>query len=225
MTSPGAVTKLLIAGYSSTTGTSGLIGSVSAVLNPATYTRNYTINYKNTGEQGAVAPTQIFSSMESGNFDLELLVDGTGVIPIPGGLTVEGYIDKVMNVVYNYQGVDHRPNFLKITWGTTIFSGVCKNVKISYTLFSPSGTALRATIKLTIIESVAFLTKIQEAGVSSPDLTHMRTVLAGDTLPLMTYRIYGEPGYYLEVARVNGLNSIHDIKPGDELYFPPLKKQ
>lgn len=223
MSSPGAPTKLLLAGYSDPEATD-LIDSVDAVINPDNYTLNYTINYKNTNEQGAVAPTQIFSSMESGNFDLELMVDGTGVIPIPGGLTVDAYIAKVMNIAYNYQGVDHRPNYLRIAWGNTSFTGVCKNISIKYTLFNTSGAALRALIKLTVIESVAFATKIKESGVSSPDLTHVRTVLAGDTLPLMTYRIYGEPGYYMEVARVNGLNSIHDIKPGDGLYFPPLKK-
>ncbi|NLR56893.1 peptidoglycan-binding protein [Chitinophaga polysaccharea] len=223
MSSPGAPTKLLLAGYSDPEATA-LIDSVDAVINPDNYTLNYTINYKNTNEQGAVAPTQIFSSMESGNFDLELMVDGTGVIPIPGGLTVDAYIAKVMNIAYNYQGADHRPNYLRISWGNTSFTGVCKNISVKYTLFNTSGAALRALIKLTVIESVAFATKIKESGVSSPDLTHVRTVLAGDTLPLMTYRIYGEPGYYMEVARVNGLNSIHDIKPGDGLYFPPLKK-
>ena len=225
MNPTGAPTKLLIAGYADAEATDQLIDSIYAVINPEKYTLNYTINYKNTDEQGAVAPTQIFSSMESGNCDLELLVDGTGVISIPGGLTVDAYIEKLKNIAYNYQGVDHRPNYLRITWGKTIFTGVCKNINIKYTLFSSAGVALRAIIKLTIIESVAFATKIKESGVSSPDLTHMRTVLAGDTLPLMTYRIYGEPGYYMEVARVNGLNSIHDIKPGDGLYFPPLKKQ
>ncbi|HWV69891.1 hypothetical protein [Chitinophaga sp.] len=219
----GGPTKLLLAGYADPE-TTQLIDSVSAVINPDSYTLNYTINYKNTDEQGAVAPTQIFSSMESGNFDLELLVDGTGVVPIPGGLTVDTYIEKVMNIAYNYQGEDHRPNYLRITWGNTTFTGVCKTINIKYSLFSTTGTALRAVIKLNVIESVAFATKIKESGVASPDLTHIRTVLAGDTLPLMTYRIYGEPGYYMEVARVNGLNSIHDIKPGDGLYFPPLKK-
>jgi len=224
MNPTGAPTKLLLAGYADATATDQLIDSVYAVINPDSYTLKYTINYKNTDEQGAVAPTQIFSSMESGNFDLELLVDGTGVVPIPGGLTVDKYIDKVMNIAYNYQGTDHRPNYLRITWGNTNFTGVCKTISVKYTLFSNTGTALRALIKMSVIESVAFATKIKESGVSSPDLTHMRTVVAGDTLPLMTYRIYGEPGYYMEVARVNGLNSIHDIKPGDGLYFPPLKK-
>jgi hypothetical protein len=162
--------------------------------------------------------------VEQGNFDLELLVDGTGVVPIPGGLTVDQYIKQMGALVYEYKGSSHRPCYLKISWGTQVFKGVCKSISIKYTLFNPDGSALRAVIKLSLLESISLAMKAQLSKKSSPDLTHMRTVHAGDTLPLMTHRIYGESVHYMEVARVNGLNSIHAIKPGDELYFPPLKK-
>jgi hypothetical protein len=221
----GTLVKLLIEGYSDPTATSGLIGSVSAVINPETYTLSYNVTYEMADTIGSPAPTQIFASMGTGDFELELLADGTGVVPLPTGISnVDAYIAQVRSIVYDYQGDSHRPNYLRITWGKTVFTGVCKNITVKYTLFNPDGSALRALIKLSLSESVPFSTKAQEAGANSPDLTHMRTVKAGDTLPLMTYRIYGEAVHYMEVARVNGLNSIHDIKPGDELYFPPLKK-
>ena len=95
---------------------------------------------------------------------------------------------------------------------------------VAYSLFKPDGSALRATINLKLTESKDYKTKAKEAQKSSPDLTHMRTVKAGDTLPLMTYRIYGDSSYYTEVARVNKLRSFNDIKPGDQIYFPPIKK-
>jgi len=220
-----ALTKLLIQGYSDPTATTGLIGSVQAAINPETYSLSYNISYKQAETLGASAPTEIFTRMDSGDFELELLADGTGVVPLPTGIsTVDDYIEQVKSIVYDYQGNVHRPNYLRITWGKTVFTGVCKNITVKYTLFNPDGSALRASIKLSLSESVPLATKTQEGRTSSPDLTHVRTVLAGDTLPLMTYRIYGEPFHYMEVARVNGLDSIYDIKPGDELYFPPLKK-
>jgi nucleoid-associated protein YgaU len=40
----------------------------------------------------------------------------------------------------------------------------------------------------------------------------------------MSYQIYGDSSYYMEIARVNKLANINAIKPGDQLYFPPLKK-
>jgi len=221
----GTLVKLLIQGYSEPTATSGLVGSISAVINPETYTLSYNITYEQAKTLGASAPTEIFTRMSSGDFDLELLADGTGVVPLPTGVSnVDDYIQQMMDIVYDYQGDVHRPNYLRITWGEQVFTGVCKNITVKYTLFTPGGAALRALVKLKLSESVPLSTKTQQARRSSPDLTHMRTVKAGDTLPLMTYRIYGEAFHYMEVARVNGLNSIHAIKPGDELYFPPLKK-
>ena len=59
---------------------------------------------------------------------------------------------------------------------------------------------------------------------SSPDLTHERVVKEGDNLPLMTYRIYGDPKYYLEVARVNGLTNFRKLTPGQKIVFPPIEK-
>jgi nucleoid-associated protein YgaU len=59
---------------------------------------------------------------------------------------------------------------------------------------------------------------------SSPDLTHVRMVKEGDTLPLMTYRIYGDPKYYLEVAKANKINNFRKLKTGDIIIFPPLTK-
>jgi nucleoid-associated protein YgaU len=94
---------------------------------------------------------------------------------------------------------------------------------MKYTLFKPDGTALRANVTLKFKENIDFKTKLKMAQMSSPDLTHVRTVKAGDTLPLMTYRIYGDSSWYPEVARFNNLRHFSAIKPGDEIHFPPLK--
>ena len=40
----------------------------------------------------------------------------------------------------------------------------------------------------------------------SPDLTHVRMVKAGDTLPGFCEQIYGDPRLYLKVAAANGLD-------------------
>ena len=156
---------------------------------------------------------------------LKLTADGTGVVPLPKGISnVDGYIQKIKDLTYSFKGTEHRPSFLKIVWGSLSVICVCKALDITYNLFNPDGSALRATIELTLSETIDFKTKAKEAQKSSPDLTHIRTVKAGDTLPLMTYRIYGDSSYYLEVARANNLGSVSAIKPGDQIYFPPIKK-
>jgi nucleoid-associated protein YgaU len=62
----------------------------------------------------------------------------------------------------------------------------------------------------------------KKKAASSPDLTHLITVKAGDTLPLLCDRIYRDSGYYMEVARINGLSSFRNLQPGTTLKFPPL---
>ena len=58
----------------------------------------------------------------------------------------------------------------------------------------------------------------------SADLPHIRKVRAGDTLPLMCFRIYGDSKYYLDVAAANGLDNFRSLVPGTEIRFPPIDK-
>ena len=60
--------------------------------------------------------------------------------------------------------------------------------------------------------------------VSSPDLTHYRKGTAGDRLDLLTYKIYDDSKYVLQVASANGLTSFRNLRAGTDLYFPPFDK-
>lgn len=222
----GALVKLKIEGYADAAATGDALGSIDAIINPESYSRTYNVNYVPSKEQGAPANTMLFAGIGQNDLELKLIVDGTGIVPLPSGVSdVDDYIGQFKDLVYAYQGSEHRPNYLKVTWGDGLtFTGICLSFTVAYSLFNPDGTALRATINLKLTESTDYKTKAKEAQKSSPDLTHLRTVKAGDTLPLMTYRIYGDSSYYLEVARANGLKSFTGIKPGDQIYFPPIKK-
>jgi nucleoid-associated protein YgaU len=67
--------------------------------------------------------------------------------------------------------------------------------------------------------------RVAEENNASPDLTHVRVVKDGDSLPLMCYRIYGDARYYMDVARTNGLVNFRSLTPGTKLVFPPFDKQ
>jgi hypothetical protein len=203
-------------------------GSIDAFINPKEYSKSIKIEYTKTSVIGDSQPTRVFSKFGDENLKLgEFVVDGTGLVfnnTTVSNTDVDGYIQKFQDIVSKYNGETHGPPFLKITWGKLAFVCVCSAFDVKYLLFKPDGTALRAEITLTLINTVDWSTKVKEAGNQSPDLTHLRTVKAGDTLPYMTYQIYGDSVYYLDIARINKLSHINDIKPGDQLYFPPLKK-
>jgi nucleoid-associated protein YgaU len=84
------------------------------------------------------------------------------------------------------------------------------------------GSPLRAEISLVLVASVSAKKKALEERKNSSDLTHIRTVLDGDNLPLMCYRIYGDSSFYIRVAQHNKITNFRAIKPGDEITFPPV---
>ncbi len=95
----------------------------------------------------------------------------------------------------------------------------------TYKLFRPDGTPTRAVARVKFKASIEDVKRAAKEDRSSPDLTHVRIVKGGDTLPLMCHRIYGDPAYHLAVAEVNRLDNPRRLVPGLRLSFPPLEER
>ena len=91
-------------------------------------------------------------------------------------------------------------------------------------VFTPDGKPIRAVAKVKFKASIEELKRAAKENKSSPDLTHTRIVKAGDTLPLMCERIYGEAHRYAQVAKINGLANFRKLTPGQKILFPPIEK-
>jgi len=50
----------------------------------------------------------------------------------------------------------------------------------------------------------------------------IRTVMAGDTLPLMRHRMYDHSNSQIRIARFNRLNVSLDLELGNKIRFPHL---
>jgi nucleoid-associated protein YgaU len=118
----------------------------------------------------------------------------------------------------------HQPNFLLIRWGDLTFSGRLKTLTVTYSLFDEAGDPIRAKLEAVFVEDKSAETIFREAGKNSPDVTHVRMVKSGDTLPLLCKQIYGSSAHYLDVARHNGLDDFRNLTPGRTLTFPPLQR-
>ena len=119
----------------------------------------------------------------------------------------------------------HSVPYVKLIWGDFLFKGRLQNLEITYTLFKSDGTPLRAKAAATFRRSISDNTREKQENKSSPDLTHIRTVRAGDTLPAMARNIYEDDQYLahcIMLAKHNGLTHFRDIKVGQEISFPPL---
>jgi nucleoid-associated protein YgaU len=95
-------------------------------------------------------------------------------------------------------------------------------VDVKYTAFNRDGSPLHAELSAVFVEDLDPKKKASADRLSSPDLTHMRVVRAGDSLPLLCIEIYGSASHYLRVAEVNALDDFRVLEPGTSLYFPPF---
>lgn len=193
-----------------------------ALINPSGYDHNYTVRYTKNETLGQSGDEAKFNAVQSEKLNLKSLVlDGTGAIPGTKE-PVKLQVEKLRNAVYTYVGTKHEPPIVQVVWGSLLFYGRVESLKFDYTLFTPSGEPLRAKISLNFVEYTSAAEEVKAKQKNSPDLTHLVVVKAGDTLPLLCERIYRDPLYHLEVARINGLTLLRRLEPGMSLRFPPL---
>ncbi len=218
---PDLIGKLKIIAFASSKFEMGgpPVGMYPAMFNPETFSVNHRVVYDQASVPGHTSSEPTFRNIETQVFRFDFLVDGTGA----SGEKREVFADVLLfKYVVGFFGEIHRPHYLIINWGTFIAKCVLSTMNIKYELFRQDGTPLRATISATFLEHTENHLESLIANLSSPDLTHVRVVREGDTLPLLTYQIYGDSSYYHEVARVNQLDDFRNLKVGDELFFPPL---
>jgi hypothetical protein len=201
-------------------------GSMFVQVNPESYSQKIEIKYSDKQAQGTSGKLPKFSKIEPQKMDFELMFDRTGVIngATAGELGVDEDIENLRKLIIEYQGDKHRPRFVSIYWGTLQFDGALETMDISYKLFDSQGRPLRAVVKAGFIGSVEDKKRVAKENAQSPDLMKVRVINEGDTLPLLCYELYGDSKYYIEVARVNGLNDFRYLTTGSKIKFPPLNQ-
>lgn len=213
--------KLTIIAYSDEKYTSMVSGTntFSVQINPETVTHNHTATYNPAKTTDTAGTTTKYSSIDPETLSFTFYLDGTGVV---SRLDVSDAIKGFKKVVSKYNGQIHSPNYLMLIWGDFSFKCRLTSLDIEYTLFDTDGIPLRAKLTPNFQQYLSPDDIAKLSGKNSPDMTHVRQVVAGDTLPLMCQRIYGNSGYYLMVANHNGLTQFRDLQPGQSIVFPPL---
>jgi hypothetical protein len=193
-----------------------------AYVNPSEITLGYEVEYDGASGAGTNASRMEFKRIKPGDLSLSFFIDGTGANGRPAD--VRAVVEK-FQLVTGYSGHLHRTHYLKVAWGKLqVRRCVLKSASIAYKLFRPDGVPLRAVISATFTDNSDDKTRVAISQDESADLTHVRLVNAGDTLPGLCEIVYGEPRMYSEVARANGLDNFRALRPGTRLQFPPLTK-
>ncbi len=218
----GRLEKLRIQAFATPDYSDSSSAEFAAYVNPGEISLAYEVEYDAAQGSGTTNSRMEFKKMKPGDLTLAFFIDGTGASGHAADVQAE--VEK-FQAVTGYNGDIHRPNYLKVMWGTLqIKRCVLKSASIAYKLFRPDGVPLRAVITAVFADNSDDQTRVATAQDQSPDLTHRRIVKAGDRLPALCTEIYGDPRFYLRVAEANGLDDFRHLAPGRELYFPPLEK-
>ncbi|QWV99069.1 LysM peptidoglycan-binding domain-containing protein [Geomonas nitrogeniifigens] len=197
-----------------------------ALINPESYTLEYKVKTSDGQGQGTSGAQAKYEFTLPEELTFEFLFDNTGIID--GKKNKDGVnqdVDRFRKMLTGYQGKSHEPYHLKLVWGSLVFTGRATELSLTHKLFNPDGQPIRTVAKVKFKKSIEDKKRARKEDKSSADLTHRRTVKGGDTLPLLCYRIYGDPRYYLQVAQANGLNNFRKLVPNTNLLFPPLDKK
>src|ERR1700761_6433630 len=195
-----------------------------AMFNPENLAINETLSWDKkqaVGKQGT-DPTFIVSQPRT--FTIDLILDGTGVNNNGVKIPVTAQILLFRSTTTVIDGTEHRPNYLIVQYGTFICNCCINYSTVTYTMFDMTGLPIRAKISASFTERTPTSLGAILSMLSSPDLTHLVQVKQGDLLPLLTYRIYNDQSYYLQVAKVNKLKNFRKLQAGSTLIFPPISK-
>ncbi|MBT9597790.1 MAG: hypothetical protein IV094_17545 [Vitreoscilla sp.] len=218
----GQLEKLLIKAFEKPERTGVPVAEFTAYVNPNEITLGYEFEWDAAQGAGTTGSRMNFKKQKPGDLQLAFFIDGTGA----NGerVDVQQRVEQFQRVT-GYNGNIHQPNHLVVCWGTLqVKRCVLKTASIAYKMFRPDGVPLRAVINASFADASDDLTRVAMAQDQSPDLTHVRVLKAGDSLPMLCHAVYGDAGLYPLVARANGLADFRHLPPGTRLVFPPLTR-
>jgi hypothetical protein len=214
-----------IAGFSDENFQSSVGEPYKVLINPESVKLQRSIDYNEQQPPDSSTASQKYKHTASDKLSFDIVIDCTGIVDSTR-TNMATEISTLENIVFIYQGKIHRPNYVQIIWGkNTMFQGVLNTMDISYTLFRPDGSPLRAKVSMTFSQYLSPALASKKQGDESPDLTHLVTVTDGLSLPQMCQQIWNNENYYVQVAKFNGLNKFRNLKGISTMAFPPIIPQ
>lgn len=225
VTQEGKLTKLKFISYSDITfNDSKKLSEYEVMFNPSSLAVKLQVERDQTEPDGAINGLMKFKKLAAQDYTFEFIIDGTGANGEPKK-EVPDEVRKFLSVAYDYSGTEHKPNYIKILYGSVLLKCVLKSVDVTYNLFSPNGKPLRAKINSSFNSCADPELSAAIKNDNSPDMTHLRKLKRSDKLISFSNTIYKKNSLYLEVARANEFDSFRNLPEGTAIFFPPLAKK
>lgn len=152
------------------------------------------------------------SGIETGNSDLE----DNNSKAIMQKADVSKFTEPFLKLIEINEDT-HQPDEVTFEWGKFTFTGYITQIVQDYTMFSPNGVPLRATLDITMKSS-----KEKKVVTNSPDRTKHRVVKSGERLYSFAYAEYGDCAEWRRIAEANGIDNPRRLKSGESIVIPAI---
>jgi nucleoid-associated protein YgaU len=219
---------------------SGEFTGFTVQFNPTEVSFEKAMKFAEITIPGLDVPLQQFVRGEAEKLTLELLCDSTEKGTGLGAESVTTQTDKVFSMA-RINPKTHAPPVVKLSWNNhfpgdslapnlssqrrTSFTGVIESIRQKFTLFSPEGVPLRATINLTIREYKKLEDQIDQLNLQSPDRTHSHTIKGAETLSGIAASEWTRPGAWRVIADENEIEDPRRLRVGTFLRIPVLDRK
>jgi len=216
-----------------------LADSVDVRFNPTEYTLNKGAQIAEVTIPGLDSPILQFVRGQTETLSLDLFFDTTEYGMDDNATSVTELTDKFYELV-KIDGATHAPPVCFFSWGSDFpgqrlyqstgsqlrdgFKCLVESVRQRFTLFSPQGVPLRATLTVSLKEYKTLAEQINEINRSSPDHTHTHVVQLGETLSQIAYALYEDPAQWRAIADQNAILDPLELERGAVLEIPTLTR-
>jgi len=200
---------------------------VTAMFNPEEYTVNRDNNFAQIAVPGLRAPLLQFVHGNAQTLEMELLLD-TIEAHDAGGRRLNDAGDDVrplvrkLTALLDIDPATHAPLILNFVWASFTFTCVLTRAVQKYTMFRADGAPVRAKVQVTFTEFTNAETEAKEVKRETADYTKVHTVVDGDSLPAIAFRLLGNPALWRSIAIANELEDPDGLVPGTQLVIPRL---
>lgn len=201
-------------------------GELVCQFNPATLKITKENNWAGDENPSFNSPKLKFGGGNAATYELELFFDSYSTDPPKD---VREYTNKLMQLTLRGAGYSmflvpfSNPPSVSFVWGKiTLFNAVVEKVEITYTMFAPDGTPIRAKASVNLKQNELLGDDIIPAQnpTSRTDSRKTRYANMHERLDYIAFEEYGDSRYWRLLAEANGLDDPFNLADGQLLVIP-----
>ncbi|MGH2733826.1 MAG: phage tail protein [Actinomycetota bacterium] len=165
------------------------------------------------------APPPEYIGPEAASMSLEMFLDAYDNEGRDVSKEIQKLVDACTPTATSESSQTPKPPGVIFGWDKVYFKGYIESVTAKYTRFDQKGRPVRATCTIAMKE---FPKEVPKQNPTSGALAAMgsRQVVAGDTLPGIAYREYGDSTLWRALAEANRIDDPMSLAPGTRLLVP-----